>query len=131
MQTVSVGGFLTRPPRGSLYLGVRSLRGPQLPGVFTPVDSNVLTASYSYWMSPKWVSSAGATMLLSGNATVSEHIALTRVGESLLVSFAFDANSSQNNIGANLLIEPRFLPKSQLGRIGGAQIPPAGAFGLE
>ena len=131
LQTVSIGGFLTRPPRGSLYVGLRSLRGPQFAGVFTPVNSQVLTASYSYRMSPKWISSAGATVLLSGNGTVSEHVALTRVGESMLVSFAFDANSSQNNIGANLLIEPRFMPKSLLGRVGGAQIPQAGLYGLE
>ena len=51
---VTVGGFLTRPPRGSLYVGFRILEGP--------IDSKVLALSYTYWMSPKWVSSFGTSI---------------------------------------------------------------------
>ena len=35
------------------------------------------------------------------------------------------------NEGATFGIEPRFLPNARLGRVGGVQIPPAGALGLE
>ena len=42
---------------------------------------------------------------------------------------AYDA--SRNNFGATIGIEPRFLPSSRLGRIGGVTVPPAGALGLE
>ena len=51
---VTMGMFLTRPPRGSLYLGFSVLEGP--------ISSDVLTMSYSYWMSPKWITSSGMTI---------------------------------------------------------------------
>ena len=37
---MSVGGFLSRPPRGSLYAGFRVLEGP--------ISDEVLTLAYSY-----------------------------------------------------------------------------------
>ncbi len=49
---VTVGAFLNRPPRGSLYVGFRLLEGP--------IDSKIISFSYTYWMSPKWVSSLAA-----------------------------------------------------------------------
>ena len=48
---VTFGAFLTRPPRGSLYLGVRSLQGP--------ISDTMISMSYSYLMSPKWISTYG------------------------------------------------------------------------
>jgi hypothetical protein len=40
-------------------------------------------------------------------------------------------DASRDNLGLNLALEPRFLPRSRLGQVGGVQIPPAGAYGLE
>ena len=45
------------------------------------------------------------------------------------LGFTYDA--SRDNLGVSFGIEPRFLPTSRLGRVGGVQIPPAGAMGLE
>ncbi|MFV2065718.1 MAG: organic solvent tolerance protein OstA, partial [Pirellulales bacterium] len=123
LKTVSVGGFLTRPPRGSLYLGLRSYSGP--------ISSNVLNSSFGYWMSPKWVSTFGASIDLGSNGTTGGSIGLTRIGESLLVTLGFNIDTSKNTIGVNFLIEPRFLPKTRLSRTPGLEIPAAGAFGLE
>lgn len=120
---VSVGGFLTRPPRGSLYAGFRVLEGP--------IDSKILSFSYSYWMSPKWVSSFGASIDLANQGNLGETFTVTRIGESFLVSLGFSADPSRDSVGVALAIEPRFLPKSRLGNVAGAQIPPAGAHGLE
>ncbi|MBI2824542.1 MAG: hypothetical protein HYX69_07645 [Planctomycetia bacterium] len=126
----TVGGFLNRPPRGSLYLGFRSFNGPDIPGTLTPFNSQVIIASYSYRMSPKWVSSAGASIDLKHN-NIGEQVAITRVGESFLVSAGVTVDQSKQNVGFNLLVEPRFLPRTTLGRVGGAQIPIAGQHGLE
>ena len=52
-QYVTIGTFLNRPPRGSIYLGFRSLEGP--------ITSNVVATRYSYRMSPKWMSTFGTT----------------------------------------------------------------------
>ena len=120
---VSVGGFLNRPPRGSVYLGFRLLEGP--------ITSNVLSLSYNYLMSPKWISTFGTAVDIGGNGNIGNFLAMTRVGESFLVSFGFNVDASKGNAGVNLSIEPRFLPSSRLGRSGGVVIPPAGALGLE
>ncbi len=120
---VTVGGFLNRPPRGSLYMGFRILEGP--------INSQVLSLSYSYWMSPKWVSSFGTTVDLGSQGNIGQNLTITRIGESFLISAGFNVDATRNSVGAALAIEPRFLPKSRLGNVGGAQIPPAGAFGLE
>ncbi|MBN1393700.1 MAG: hypothetical protein JW959_01530 [Pirellulales bacterium] len=122
-QIVTMGGFLNRPPRGSLYAGFRVLEGP--------IHGKILALSYSYWMSPKWVSSFGTSIDLGKQGNLGQNFHITRVGESFLISAGFNVDRSRDSVGVALAIEPRFLPKSRLGRIGGAQIPPAGAFGLE
>jgi len=122
-QVVTVGAFLSRPPRGSLYLGLRILDGP--------IDSKVLTLSYSYWMSPKWISSFGTSVDLAGEGNIGQNFRITRIGESLLISAGFTVDAARDNVGVRFAIEPRFLPKGRLGRVGGAQIPVAGVFGLE
>ncbi len=123
-QKVITGGvFLDRPPRGGMYVGLRYLDGP--------IHNLILTSSYSYRMSDKWVAAAGATVDLFDTANVGETLTITRVGEAFLVSTGFTFNSSQGTWGYNLTIEPRFLPGSQLGQAGGARIPVAGATGLE
>jgi hypothetical protein len=123
LRTVSVGGFLTRPPRGSIYLGFRTFTGP--------FNSDVINASYSYWMSPKWVSTLGSSVDLANTGNIGQTFSLTRVGESLLVTLGFNVDKSKDNVGVSLLVEPRFLPKSRVNSLPGIFIPPTGAFGLE
>jgi hypothetical protein len=56
---------------------------------------------------------------------------LTRVGESFLFSVGATVDQSKNNVGVSVMLEPRFMPRNTLGRVGGAQIPLAGQNGLE
>ena len=60
----------SRPPRGSLYAGACGL----LDG---PIHDTVLTASYSYWMSPKWISSVGTSVDLVDTKNFGETIHIT------------------------------------------------------
>lgn len=122
-QIASVGATLSRPPRGSAFLGFRSIRGP--------VESDVLTASYSYLMSPKWISTLGTQYDFAGNRNIGQFLTVTRIGESFLISLGFNLDANKDNTGVNLAIEPRFLPQGRLGRAGGARVPPAGLYGLE
>jgi hypothetical protein len=119
----SVGASLNRPPRGNLFLGFRSLEGP--------ITSNVLLASYSYRMSPKWASSLGLTYDLSNNGAMGETFTLTRIGESFLFSIGFNADQGRDNVGIAVALEPRFLPRTSFGRRTGIVVPPAGAYGIE
>ena len=120
---VTVGGFLNRPPRGSFYAGARILEGP--------ISAQILSFSYSYWMSPKWISSYGTTVDLADTKNWGQNLRITRIGESLLFALNLNFDPSRESFGAGISIEPRFLPKGRLGQVSGAHIPPAGAFGFE
>jgi hypothetical protein len=119
----TVGGSLNRPPRGNLFFGFRSLEGP--------ISANILLASYSYRMSPKWASSLGLTYDLSNNGAMGETFTITRIGESFLFSVGFNADRGRDNVGVAIALEPRFLPRTTFGRRTGIVVPPAGAFGIE
>ena len=122
-QVMTIGGFLERPPRGSLYLGFRSLEGP--------IDASVLSLAYTYRMSPKWVTAFGTSLDLGPQGNIGQNFSIVRVGESLLVSAGATVDASKGNVGVHFAVEPRFLPQTRLGRAGGARIPVAGATGLE
>jgi len=122
-QIVNVGAFLDRPPRGGWYAGVRLLEGP--------IHNTVLITSYSYRMSPKWVSAFSLFLDLRDQANIGQSFTVTRIGESFLISAGFNYDASKGTWGAAFSFEPRFLPKTRLGQAGGARIPVAGAYGLE
>jgi hypothetical protein len=119
----NVGVYLNRPPRAGVYLGVRFLDGP--------FRSDVLQFNYSYRMSPKWISDFSTGYDFFNNQNIGQRLTFVRIGESFLISFSFNVDAAKGSTGFTLNIEPRFLPKTRVGRVAGAQIPPAGAFGLE
>ncbi len=123
LRTFSVGGIISRPEQGNLYLGFRSLEGP--------ISANILTGSLSYRMSEKWIATAGAMVDLGPTGNIGQSLSFTRIGESLLVRLGINVDASRGSVGAVVAIEPRFLNSSRLGEVGGVQIPPAGALGLE
>jgi hypothetical protein len=123
LKTASAGVLLNRPTKGNAYVGVRSIGGP--------IESNALLASYSYRMSEKWISSAGAAYDFSDAGNIGQTFSVTRIGESLLVTSGITVDSSKDNVGFIFAVEPRFLPKLGLTSRTGIEVPPAGAFGVE
>jgi hypothetical protein len=123
LRTFTFGGRYSRPERGSLYVGFRTIDGP--------ITSNVLTASLAYRMSQKWLARASTSFDFGPTGNIGQRISLIRIGESALVRVGFNIDEGRDSIGVVLAIEPRFLPSGRLGRVGGVQIPPAGARGLE
>lgn len=115
-----VGGYLNRPPKGSLYMGLRSLEGP--------VSSNVATGSFTYLLNEKWLTTFGSSFDLTGNDNIGQHLSITRIGESLLVTFGFNVDASKGNVGVSLSVVPRLLASSPNGPFDGAQIPPQEPF---
>ena len=123
LKTASIGGYMSRPERGSLYLGFRSIEGP--------ISSNVITAAVNYRMSAKWIAAVGAAIDLGPTGNIGQSFELTRIGESFLVSVGANIDESRNNVGFGISVEPRFLPSSYRARLGGVPLLPAGADGLE
>jgi hypothetical protein len=123
LRMLTLGGYIGRPERGSMYVGLRSIEGP--------ISSNILINSFSYRMSPKWIGTATSTVDFGRAGNIGQRVELTRVGESFLVSFGVNVDASRDSVGVGFAVEPRFLPLTRRGYVGGVQIPPAGARGLE
>ena len=121
LRTFTMGGFISRPERGNLYVGFRSIEGP--------FSSNIVTTSFNYRMSDKWISSFGTAFDFGPTGNIGQSLTLTRIGESFLVSIGLNADASRDNVGAHLAIEPRFMPRTR--RIAGIDVLPAGTLGIE
>ncbi len=103
--------------------GIASLEGP--------FSSTLLVGAVSYRLSRKWIVDMSGTYDLGPTGNIGERIAITRVGESVLVRIAAHADFGRENYGAAIAIEPRFMPSGRLGRVAGVPIPPVGLMGLE
>lgn len=99
-QLWSVGVISQRSLRGSVYFGVRQVKGGTL-------DSQIATATYSYVMSPKWISTATTAYDLGEGMSRGQGFTLTRVGEWFLVHMGANIDVSKNNVGVGLSFEPR------------------------
>ncbi|MCA9069893.1 MAG: hypothetical protein KDA84_13260, partial [Planctomycetaceae bacterium] len=73
-QLWDLGVINQRSERGSIYLGLRQVRGG---GV---LDSQIGTASMTYQMSPKWVSTFGTAYDVKEERNIGQSLTVTRVG---------------------------------------------------
>ncbi|MEZ6098951.1 MAG: organic solvent tolerance protein OstA [Pirellulaceae bacterium] len=123
LRMFTFGGYVSRPERGSAYVGFRTIEGP--------ISSNVLLSSYHYRLGPKWILTVGNAYDFSKTGDIGHTLEVTRVGESFLVSMGLNVDQGRNNVGFIFAIEPRFLTSSRRGQLGGVQLAPASARGLE
>ncbi|MDB4777879.1 LPS assembly protein LptD, partial [bacterium] len=122
LRTASVGGIITRPEVGNLYLGYRMIEGP--------ISSNIVTASMEYRMSDKW-GVTGSTAFDFGQAgRLGQALNFVYIGESFLWRFGVNADFSRDNVGFQFGFEPRFT-KGRIFRPGGVGVGPASANWLE
>ncbi len=123
LKSVSAGAQISRPGRGDAYIGMLSLEGP--------ISANILNGYVNYRMNDKWIFTGGAAFDFGSTGSIGQNFGLTRVGETALVRLGVNVDSGRDNVSFNFNFEPRFLPTSRLGTLGGELIPPAGLFGLE
>lgn len=110
----NIGVMTQRSFRGSAYVGIQQIKGATL-------DSQILTGSYSYAMSPKWVSTMSASYDLAQNQSRGQSITITRIGEWMLFHFGANYDWSKNNAGFLFSVEPklgRSNSATQLGTLG-------------
>ncbi|MAT15627.1 MAG: hypothetical protein CMJ46_10205 [Planctomyces sp.] len=100
----SLGVLSQRSTRGSVYAGIRQVKGGD------DLDSHILTASYSYVMSPKWISTMGTAYDLAEEQNRGQTLTVTRVGADFLVHFGFSVDESKDNVGFGISIEPKLGP---------------------
>lgn len=96
----SLGLLSQRSVRGSMYVGYRQIEGG-------PLNSRILTASYSYQMSPKWISTASTAYDVAEHMNRGQSLTITSVREWFLLHVGFNFDASKNNVGAVFAIEPK------------------------
>ena len=99
----NIGVLSQRTTRGSLYAGLREVRGGGL-------DSQILTAAFSYRMSPKWATTVGTAYDLSEQRNQGQSLTITRIGADFLVHIGGSYDESRGTAGFHFSLEPRFGP---------------------
>ena len=118
-----MGGNLSRPGVGDLFVGLRSIEGP--------ISSNVITTALNYRMSDKWGTKLSGQYDFGEAGSIGQSASVVYIGESFLLQFGVNYDVSRDNVGFRFGFEPRFLPNPQLFRPGYTPIPPAGSQYLE
>lgn len=107
-QIWNLGVLSQRSYRGSMYVGVRQIKGQQL-------DSEILTASYSYVMTPdKWVSTLFTAYDLAESRNRGQAFTVTRIGNDFLFHVGVNFDASKDNVGFTFSVEPKFGPYNYL-----------------
>ncbi len=102
----NVGVLSQRSTRGSVYLSYRHVEARNF------LDSEIITASYSYQMSPKWISTAAVSYDVGQSESRGTSFTLSRVGLDFVCHVGFGIDTSKNNVGVAFAVEPRFGPPS-------------------
>lgn len=98
----NVGMLHQRGGRGSAYLGYRNVN-------VGPIDSKLITGSFSYVMSPNlYVATAAAQFDVAEGIDRGESLTITRIGENFLLHVGLGYDRSRNNVGAAISLEPKF-----------------------
>lgn len=109
----NVGVASQRSSRGSVYLGYRQVEAGN-----QRLQSQIVTASYSYVLSPKWISTFSTAYDVGEGQSRGQSFTVTRVGADFLIHFGGVVDPNKNNVGIGISFEPRFAPFAQ----GGTQL---------
>lgn len=100
----SFGVLSQRSTRGSIYLSYREVQAGSY------LDSRTVTGSYSYQMSPKWISTASYAYDVGENEARGTSLTVSRVGLDWVLHFGIGFDVSKDNVGVGISLEPRFGP---------------------
>lgn len=115
----NLGVLSQRSTRGSVYLAYRHVEAHNF------LRSEIISASYSYRMSPKWISTAAVSYDVAQKESRGLSLTLSRVGLDWVFHTGFGVDTSKDNVGVAFSVEPRWGPPSptNLGYLMGLQTP--------
>ena len=102
----NVGVLHQRSTRGSVYISYRHVEARNF------LDSEIVTGSYSYQMSPKWISTAAVSFDVGQNESRGSSVTLSRVGLDFVCHVGFGIDTNKDNVGVAFAVEPRLGPPS-------------------
>lgn len=97
----NVGVASQRSTRGNVYLAFRQVEGAGL-------KSQIVTASYNYTLSPKWVTSLSTAYDVGSQMNLGQNVTFTRIGADFLIQIGAVVDPLHNNFGFGVSITPRF-----------------------
>ncbi|MFN9718247.1 MAG: hypothetical protein ACK58L_06095 [Planctomycetota bacterium] len=105
----SVGVLSQRSLRGSVYLGFREVTATN--GAAADfLKSQTIIGSYSYQMSPKWISTASCAYDVAASETRGTSLTVSRVSPDWVLHFGLGFDFGKDNVGVGISLEPRFGP---------------------
>jgi hypothetical protein len=102
----SVGVLSQRSTRGSLYVSYRQVQAARF------LDSSIGTSSYSYQLSPKWISTASYAYDFAQSESRGSTMTVSRVGLDWVFNMGLGYDFSKDNVGVAFSLEPRVGPAS-------------------
>ena len=104
-QLWNIGLLSQRSARGSMYVGVRQVKAQSF-------DSQIATASLSYMLSSKWVTTASTAYDLAEDQNRGQSLTATRIGADFLFHVGASFDRSKDSVGVAIALEPRFGPRT-------------------
>lgn len=108
----SVGILSQRSLRGSVYLGFREVTATGNTNGEDYFTSQTVIGSYSYQMSPKWISTAAYAFDVAAGESRGSSVTISRVGLDWILHMGLGFDFSKSNVGIGFSLEPRFGPPS-------------------
>ena len=124
LRTASIGVLLNRPTRGNAYLGFRTFGG-----IIEPERHH----GHAQLPHEPEVDRLGRRVVRLRRQRQHQPIVRLHAASAnrSIVDLGANYDESKDNVGVSFLVEPRFLPKLNVTRRTGIEIPPVGAYGLE
>jgi hypothetical protein len=105
----SAGVLSQRSLRGSVYLGFREVTATNAPAD-DYLKSQTIIGSYSYQMSPKWISTASYAYDIAASESRGSSLTVSRVSPDWVLHFGLGFDWGKDNVGIGVSLEPRFGP---------------------
>jgi hypothetical protein len=108
LNVITSGISISRPPRGSMFLGYTVIDTG-------PLNTSALTTSINYWLSPKWYG-AYSTVYDFGNAVLlGSMFSFTRIGADYLTTIGLTVDPQRNSYMFAFMLSPRISPNIRFG----------------
>ena len=112
LHIITSGISITRIPKGNLFIGYTIVNTG-------PISTSALNTSYSYWLSPKWFGTSGASYDFGNDLLLGASGSVTRIGADYLTSVGLTVSPLQHSYQFVFEISPRLSPNIRAGSASG------------
>jgi hypothetical protein len=108
LNIITTGVSLSRPPRGTVFLGYSVINTGT-------IQTSALNSSISYWLSPKWYGTFSNSYDFGNKVPLGTMVSFTRIGADYLFSIGLSVDPQRGSVMPSLQISPRLSPMLRLG----------------